>query len=114
MRPTTPGWSTAARALESFPATSSWTERAEGFAHELLRLFGDDKSGLLFTTGSDADPLVVRPRDAHDGVTPSAGSVAAVALARLGAVLADAGLQQASEQILRASRPPSSRWLPLG
>ena len=80
-----------------------WTERAEGFAHELLRLFGDDKSGLLFTTGSDADPLVVRPRDAHDGVTPSAGSVAAVALARLGAVLADAGLQQASEQILRAS-----------
>ncbi len=49
------------------------------FARHLLELFCDEENGGLYTTGADAPPLVVRPRDVQDGVTPSAGSVAAVA-----------------------------------
>ena len=81
-----------------------WTFRAAGLARELIRLFADEERGFLYTTGSDVEALVVRPRDAHDGVTPAAGSVAAVALARLGALLDDDELQKASERIVRAAR----------
>ncbi len=48
---------------------------------------------------------MVRPRERHDGVTPAAGSVAAVALARLGALAGDHGLTEAAERILAAAKP---------
>jgi uncharacterized protein YyaL (SSP411 family) len=83
---------------------TKWTLEAAVIARELIRLFADEKRGFLYTTGCDVEALVVRPRDAHDGVTPAAGSVAALALARLGALLDDDGLRAASEGILNAAR----------
>ena len=58
----------------------TWTMEAVTIARQLLELFRDEENGGLYTTGADAPRLVVRPRDVQDGVTPSAGSVAAVAL----------------------------------
>ena len=81
----------------------SWTAQAVTIARELLRLFADDETGGLYTTASDVAPLVVRPRDLHDGVTPAAGSVAAVALARLGALVLDDGLSAAAERLVGAA-----------
>ncbi len=63
-----------------------WTERATTAAHGLLDLFHDDEGGGLFTTGHDAEELIVRTKDLFDGATPSANAVAALALARLGAL----------------------------
>jgi uncharacterized protein YyaL (SSP411 family) len=80
-----------------------WTMEAVAVARELLRLFADAKTGDLYTTGSDTEPLVVRPRELHDGVTPAAGSVAAVALARLGALAGDDELAAAAERIVAAA-----------
>ncbi len=77
-----------------------WTMEAVTVARQLLELFTDDENGGLYTTGSDAAPLVVRPREAHDGVTPSAGSVAAIALARLGVLVGDDELSAAAERIV--------------
>ena len=57
-----------------------WTMEAVTIARQLLELFSDEENGGLYTTGADAPPLLVRPRDVQDGVTPSAGSVAAIAL----------------------------------
>jgi len=54
-------------------------------AEQMISLFSAGDGGW-YMTGHDAERLVVRPRDAYDGVTPSASSVAAVALARLGAL----------------------------
>jgi uncharacterized protein YyaL (SSP411 family) len=81
----------------------SWTMQAVSVARELLRLFVDD-DGLVWTTGNDAEPLVVRPRELHDGVTPTAGSVTAVALARLGALVGDEELTKAAERVVKAGR----------
>ena len=78
-----------------------WTAEAVTIARQLLELFGDGEGGL-YTTGCDATPLVVRPREAQDGVTPSAGSVAAVALARLGVLVGDTELSAAAERIVAA------------
>ena len=84
-----------------------WTVEAVTIARQLLELFTDDERGGLYTTGSDAAPLVVRPRETQDGVTPSAGSVAAIALARLGALAGDEELSEAAERIVSslAGRP---------
>jgi hypothetical protein len=63
-----------------------WTDRATETADALLELFHDDTDGGFFTTGHDAEALIVRTKDILDGATPSANAVAAVALARLGAL----------------------------
>ena len=81
----------------------AWTREAVEIAKALLGLFADPERGFLYTTGSDVETLLVRPRDAHDGVTPSAGSVAAVALARLGALSGEIELSSAAERIVEAS-----------
>jgi uncharacterized protein YyaL (SSP411 family) len=79
-----------------------WLAEAVTVARQLVSLFGDDQRGGLFTTGDDAPPLVVRPRDLYDGVTPAAGSVAAVALSRLGALVGDDELAGSAARIVAA------------
>ena len=80
-----------------------WTLEATELAHGLLALFTDEESGGLFMTGNDVESPLVRPRDRHDGVVPAAGSVAAVALARLGALAGDPELVSAAERIVAAA-----------
>ena len=54
-----------------------WFEEAVTLADELLRLFHDDERGGFFQTGSDAEELVLRPKELYDNATPSGNSVAA-------------------------------------
>ena len=56
---------------------TAWPSMADSLAGQLLELFRDHESGGLFTTGTDAEELVVRPRELYDNVIPSASSVAA-------------------------------------
>ncbi len=81
-----------------------WLATATETARAMLALFSDDE-GALFTTGSDAEKLVVRPTELLDGATPSASSVAAGALLRLGALTGDDELTSAGEALLRALLP---------
>jgi uncharacterized protein YyaL (SSP411 family) len=67
----------------------------------MLGLFGDGP-GPLHTTGTDAPALVVRPVDLFDGAVPSANSVAAVALGRLGAITGDEELAAGGSRLLGA------------
>jgi len=79
-----------------------WLASAAELADQLLALFEDTEGGGLFTTGSDAERLVVRPRELYDGVIPSATSVAAGALARLGSILGRDDLAAAARRLVRA------------
>jgi uncharacterized protein YyaL (SSP411 family) len=72
--------------LAELTGASAWTQRATDTADALIDLFHDDAEGGFFTTGHDAESLIVRTKDLFDGATPSANSVAATALARLGAL----------------------------
>ena len=67
----------------------AWLADARAVADELLRLFLDPDGGGFFTTGHDAEPLVVRPKDVFDDATPSANSLAANGLLRLRALTGD-------------------------
>ncbi|MGH9286316.1 MAG: thioredoxin domain-containing protein, partial [Acidimicrobiales bacterium] len=76
-----------------------WVAEARTTAAELIELFQDGDGAGLFTTGHDAERLVVRQKDCYDGATPSANSVAALALARLGALTGDAALTERATTI---------------
>jgi len=81
----------------------AWLDPAREVADGLVSLFrgpgagGDpqDTDGAFFTTGHDAEELIARPRDFFDNATPSANSLAADALLRLGALTADEKLEAA-------------------
>ncbi len=86
-----------------------WIEAAREVADDLLRLFWDNHEGGLFTTGDDAERLIVRSKDTYDGATPSANSVAAVGLLRLAALTGEERYGDAGRQILTLLAPLMAR-----
>ena len=77
-----------------------WTDRACEVADGLLHLFHDTVDGGFFTTGHDAEALIVRTKDLFDGATPSANAVAARALLRLGTLTGRRAYLDASEGVI--------------
>ncbi len=86
--------------LSELTGEALWYEQALSAADGLLELFGDRDGGGFFTTGSDAEALIVRTKDLFDGATPSANGVAARALARLGALSGDRRYVDAARRVL--------------
>ncbi len=82
-----------------------WLGTARSLAEDLDRLFADEESGGVFTTGSDAEALITRPQDFFDNATPSENSLAAEARLRLAAVTGDHDLAAGSRQLLAALGP---------
>jgi hypothetical protein len=82
-----------------------WVAEARGVADGLLRLFRDAEEGGFFTTGEDAEKLLVRSKDTYDGATPSANSVAAVALVRLAALTGDERYEEAGATVVNMMAP---------
>ena len=79
----------------------SWIEHARDVADTMLDHFWDVDNGGLFSTADDGEQLVTRQKDLMDNATPSANSIAAVALVRLGALSGEARYTNHAEQVLR-------------
>ena len=90
--------------LSEWTGTSVWRERALGVATQLLDLFWDDESGGFFTTGSDAETLVVRPKEFFDGAVPATNSIAVAALLRANALADDPKIDQAVDRTMTLAR----------
>jgi uncharacterized protein YyaL (SSP411 family) len=82
-----------------------WTQAARQPADALLDLFWDDEKGGVFTTGDDGEALIARQKDLLDNATPSASSLAAVGLLRLGARTGEHRYTSAAEDVLRLLGP---------
>jgi uncharacterized protein YyaL (SSP411 family) len=96
-----------AQALLTLHETTSgvrWFEEARTLADELIRLFHDPDRGGFFQTGSDSDPLVVRPKDLYDNAVPSGNSAAAEVLLRLALLTGEATYETAGVSALRLVR----------
>jgi uncharacterized protein YyaL (SSP411 family) len=78
-----------------------WTEEAQRVADAMLDHFWDPVHGGLFTTADDSEELVVRQKDLMDNATPSANSIAAVALIRLAALTGERRYDEHADSILR-------------
>ncbi|WP_270182265.1 thioredoxin domain-containing protein [Alkalihalobacillus sp. CinArs1] len=62
---------------------TTYLVKAKHMADEMNRLFWDEEVGGFYLYGHDADELIARPKDVHDGALPSGNSVAALQLLRL-------------------------------
>jgi hypothetical protein len=82
-----------------------WIAEARTVADLLLDHFWDPEAGGVFTTADDAEPLVVRQKDLLDNATPSASSLTANALYRLGALAGEARYTHHADQTLRLLGP---------
>jgi uncharacterized protein YyaL (SSP411 family) len=81
-----------------------WFETARDLAEDLLRLFHDEERGGFFQTGSDAERLVLRPKELVDNAVPSGNSVAADFLQRLAHLTGEDRFEQAGVGALRLVR----------
>jgi uncharacterized protein len=81
-----------------------WFVAARELSDTLLERFADRERGGFFQTGSDADELVIRPKDPYDNAVPSGNSAAAEALLRLALFTGEARYEDAAVSALRLVR----------
>ncbi|HVE46529.1 MAG TPA: thioredoxin domain-containing protein [Acidimicrobiales bacterium] len=95
--------------LAEVSGRARWIEQARNAADALLELFGDPDGAGFFTTGHDAEQLIVRQKDLYDGATPSANSVAANVLLRLSALTGARAYAEAAHSLLQLLAEPMAR-----
>ena len=78
-----------------------WIDEARTVADTMLDHFWDLHQGGLFTVAEDGEQLVVRQKDLLDNATPSANSIAANALYRLGVLTGEARYEHHADQIMQ-------------
>lgn len=90
-----------------------WLQWARAIADLLVERFEDKANGGFFFTADDHEPLVHRPRPFGDDACPSGNAVAALALARLGHLLAEPRYLEAAERTVQTGAG-AMRELPHG
>jgi uncharacterized protein YyaL (SSP411 family) len=75
----------------------------------LNRQFADPAGGW-FDTASDAERLIVRPKEMQDGATPAGGSMAACVTLRLAELTGDGRLRDAAERAIGHVEPLAVRY----
>lgn len=89
--------------MELYEATfdERWLERARRTTNRMIEQFGDNPPAGFFMTATNAESLLVRPREVYDGATPSGNSVAMVNLVRLSRLTGDMRYDEAARAIGR-------------
>jgi uncharacterized protein len=87
-----------------------WLAEARAVADGLVALFADEERGGFYTTGADAEALIVRPKDAQDNATPSENSLAADGLLRLAALTGDADAAARAERWVATLAPVAGEY----
>ena len=79
-----------------------WLGEAGWCAERVLELFWDPGEGVFYDTAKDAEPLVVRPRDAMDNAVPSGNSLAVELLMRAGHLFSDEEMDRVAARALES------------
>jgi hypothetical protein len=91
--------------LSELTGKELWRDRARQVSEELLLRFSDDEDGGFFTTGNDAEALVVRPKEFLDGALPATNSIATWALLRAHGLSDEPRLRQAVDATVALALP---------
>jgi uncharacterized protein len=78
-----------------------WLDEAMRLAQQMVAEFADPDGVGFFDTNASHETPVARPRDLHDGATPSGNSVAAEVLLRLGAMTGTEDYAGRASELLR-------------
>src|SRR5207237_10627390 len=89
--------------LDGYEATFArrWVDEARALADDMIRLFWDEPLDGFYDTGSDGEPLIVRPRNLFDNAVPCGTSVAVETLLRLGVLTGESRYEAAALKALR-------------
>ena len=82
---------------------------ARELADVLLAQYEDQQAGGFFFVSNDHETLIHRPKQGHDGATPSGNGIAARALQRLGHLTGDARYLDAARRTLELFYPLMER-----
>ncbi|HHX29102.1 MAG: thioredoxin domain-containing protein [Bacillota bacterium] len=88
---------------------TSYLERAEEFARQMVDKFWDERGKGFFLTSTGAEELIVRPKETYDGAVPSGNSVATMDLLRLAHLLEAQDLEELAGSTLEAMAPQIRR-----
>jgi hypothetical protein len=90
--------------LELYEATfeAKYIDYASELNCQLLAHFWDDKDGGLFFTADDAEELLIRQKEIHDGAIPSGNSVCLANFLRLARITGDSSLENKAALIINA------------
>jgi uncharacterized protein YyaL (SSP411 family) len=80
---------------------SRWLDEVIQLTDLMVAEFGDPDGPGFYDTSSSHETPVARPRDLHDGATPSGNSVAADVLLRLGAMTGNEDYSGRASELLR-------------
>jgi hypothetical protein len=86
-----------------------WFHETSGLASALVDLFHDHERGGFFQTGSDEDPLVIRPKDPYDNAVPSGNSTAADVLQRISLLTGNPEIEHVGVSAIRLVRDALGR-----
>ncbi|MBW3534120.1 MAG: thioredoxin domain-containing protein [Gemmatimonadetes bacterium] len=106
-------WAALGNALLDLHAVTlepRWLEEARAACEAVLSRFHDPVSGVFHDTASDAEALVVRPRDPSDSATPSGTSLAVELLLRAGHLFGENGWSEAARRAMRLEAEAMERW----
>jgi uncharacterized protein len=85
-----------------------WFTEARRLADEMIERYADPAGGF-FTTSSDHEQLVTRPKDIQDHPIPSGNSSAAMALVRLAAFSGEREYEDRAVELFRLLHPAAGR-----
>jgi uncharacterized protein YyaL (SSP411 family) len=91
----------AALALHLASGQMAYLQQAEAWVEEAQRRFHDPQGGF-FLTADDAEALVIRPKNAHDGAVSSANGVLAGTLGKLHMITGEARYGELAQEIVSA------------
>ncbi|MCI0497541.1 MAG: thioredoxin domain-containing protein, partial [Thermoplasmata archaeon] len=77
-------------------------EASMGLTSHMIERFWDDDGGGFFSTADDAEVVLFRRKEAHDGAIPSGNSVAMTVLLLLARLTGDAGLEETASRLADA------------
>lgn len=80
-----------------------WIRAAKALTETMITQFWDATDAGFFLTAQDHEKLITRPKDLHDGATPSGSAMAVQALIRLGQLTGNVGLLDRAEKALQAA-----------
>ncbi len=86
-------------------ASIRWLQRAVELQAQMDARFHDSEGGGYWGNAADDPSVIVRLKDSHDGAEPAAGSVAALNLFRLSALLGRDEWRRRGEGVVEALRP---------
>jgi uncharacterized protein len=85
-----------------------WFAEARALADAMIERFADPEGGF-FSTSSDHEQLVTRPKEIQDHPIPSGNSSAALGLLRLSAFTGEREYEQRAADVLRLLHEPAAR-----